>query len=214
MKIAICIPARDTVHSGFALSLANLTARLAKNNIDHFVLFNLGSVIANQRNYLVRDALEKGASHLLWLDSDMHFPTNIVEKLLSYNRDIVAGTYSTRIKPQRSVAFTNQYNLNERLSAKQGLHEVFAVGLGCMLVSAEVYRNLPQPWFQYVWNTDTQDLSGEDIHFCKLATDNGYKIYVDADISEKIAHFGTKAFIIQETHEYNKQISKITTANI
>jgi len=203
MRIAICIPARDTVHTGFALCLANLTARLQQDGIEFDVLFNLGSVIANQRNTLVWDAFAKGASHILWLDSDMHIPSNVVDVFLKHKKDIVAATYSTRVKPQRSVAFTDQYNLDSRLTESKGLHEVFAVGLGCMLVDRDVYRVLDSPWFNYTWNDDTHDLSGEDIHFCKLARDNGYKIYVDADISEKVAHFGTKAYMLKETNEFS-----------
>lgn len=199
MKIAICVPARDTVHAGFARSLANLTASLARSNISFELMINLGSVIAQQRNTLVEQAISIKATHILWLDSDMHVPTNTVESLLSHDKSIVAATYSTRVKPQKSVAFSDQYNLNLRLSASSGLHKVFAVGLGCMLVDIEVYKNLPKPWFHYVWNEDTQDLSGEDIYFCKLANDNGYEIFIDCDLSQNVAHFGTKAYLIQET---------------
>lgn len=199
MKIAICVPARDTVHAGFAKSLANLTATLAKNKIDYELLINLGSVIAQQRNTLVEQAITVDASHILWLDSDMHIPASTVKSLLSHNSDIVAATYSTRIKPQQSVAFVDQYNLDHRLTATTGVHSVFAVGMGCMMVKIQVYKNLPKPWFQYYWNKDTEELSGEDIYFCKLAKDHGYQIYIDSDLSQLVAHYGTKAYIIQET---------------
>lgn len=198
MKIAICVPASNTVHTGFAKSLANLTTVLARSNIDFELLINLGSVIAQQRNTLVEQAIAVDATHILWLDSDMHIPATAAGKLLLPDVDIVAATYSTRIKPQRSVAFTDQYNLDSRLTALSGLHRVFAVGMGCMMVKIHVYKNLPKPWFQYHWNEDTEDLSGEDIYFCKLAKDHGYEIYVDCDLSQNVAHFGTKAYLIQE----------------
>lgn len=203
MKLAICVPARDTVHVGFAKCLANLTARLAKENINYELIFNLGSVIPQQRNTLAESALERKADYLLWLDSDMHFPANTVEKLLKHNKEICAATYSTRIKPQRSVAFLDKNNLDKRLKTKNGLHKVFAVGMGCMLVSRIVFENIPKPWFQYVWNEDTQDLSGEDIYFCNQANDTGFEIFVDADLSNDVAHYGTKAFLIGETNESN-----------
>jgi hypothetical protein len=199
MKIAICVPARDAVHAGFAKSLANLTASLARSNIDYELLINLGSVIAQQRNTLVEQALEISATHILWLDSDMHVPTTTVARLLAHQTPIVAGAYSTRVKPQRSVAFVDQYNLDQRLEKTSGLHSVFAVGMGCMLVDVEVYRTLDKPWFHYHWNEDTEDLSGEDIYFCKQASDNGYEIFVDCDLSRDLAHYGSKAYLIQET---------------
>lgn len=198
MKIAICVPARDTVHAGFARSLANLTASLARSNIEYELLINLGSVIAQQRNMLAEQALSIKASHILWLDSDMHVPTTTVNTLLSHNKDIVAATYSTRVKPQKSVAFVDQYNLEKRLTNTSGIHSVFAVGMGCMLVKTEVYKTLSKPWFHYHWNEDTEDLSGEDIYFCKQALDNGYEIFVDSDLSQEVAHFGSKAYLVQE----------------
>jgi hypothetical protein len=198
MKIAICVPARDTVHAGFARSLANLTASLARSNIDYELLINLGSVIAQQRNTLAEQASLLKTDYILWLDSDMHVPTNTVDRLVSHDKDIVAAAYSTRVKPQRSVAFLNQYDLNERLTAKTGLHNVFAVGMGCMLVKTEVYKTLTKPWFHYQWNEDTNDLSGEDIYFCKQAKDAGYEIFIDCDLSQEVAHFGSKAYLIQE----------------
>ncbi len=204
MKLAICVPARDTVQVGFAKCLANLTARLAKDNVDYELMFNLGSVIPQQRNTLAELALEKNADYLLWLDSDMHFPANTFERLLKHQKEICAATYSTRIKPQRSVAFIDKNNLDKRLKPKTGLHPVFAVGMGCMLISRVVFDNLPKPWFQYIWNKDTKDLSGEDIYFCNQAGDTGFEIFVDADLSNDVAHYGTKAYLIEETNESNR----------
>lgn len=201
MRLAICVPARDTVHVGFAKCLANLTARLSKDGVDYELIINLGTVIPQQRNTIAEIALEKGCDYLLWLDSDMHFPDDIFYKLKSHNREICAATYSTRIKPQRSVAFLDRNNLDLRLKKDTGLHKVFAVGMGCMLVSSIVFENIPKPWFQYLWNEDTQDLSGEDIYFCSQATDTGFEVYVDADVSKQVAHYGSKAYLITETNE-------------
>jgi hypothetical protein len=203
MKLAICIPTRDTVHAGFAKCLANLTADLARTRIEYELLINLGSVIPQQRNTLVETALELDADNILWLDSDMHFPNYTAEKLLSYNKEIVAATYSTRVKPQRSVAFIDKNNTNSRLKETSGLHQVWAVGMGCILTSKKVFEYIPKPWFQYHWNEDTQDLSGEDIYFCNSANDTGFEIFVDADLSQSVAHYGTKAYLIGETHESN-----------
>jgi|AntAceMinimDraft_6_1070360.scaffolds.fasta_scaffold03914_2 hypothetical protein len=203
MKLAVCVPARDTVHAGFAVCLANLTASLQKDNIKYRLLVNLGTVIPQQRNTLVEQAIEVGATHILWLDSDMHFPSTIAQKLLEHNLHIVAAAYSTRLKPQRSVAFLDKDDLSKRLDKKFGLHSVFAVGMGCMLVNIDVYKYVQKPWHQYLYNKDTQDLSGEDIYFCKTAGDAGFEIYIDADLSNSIAHYGTKAFLIGETDDHS-----------
>jgi len=198
MKVALCIPARDNVHAGFALSLSNISSLLTKNNIDFKVYINLGSVIPQQRNTLVDQALEYNATHIMWLDSDMHIPTATVNKLLEHDKDIVAAAYSTRVPPYKSTAFTDANNLDSRLDAQNGIHKVFGVGMGCMLVKTHVYKYISKPWHQYLYNEDTKDLSGEDIFFCKNANDAGFEIYVDASLSQEIAHYGTKSFRLKD----------------
>jgi|TARA_B110000503_G_C7170869_1_gene424219 choline kinase len=194
MKLGICVPARDQVHTGFARSLCYLTNRLTANSVDFELHIVCGSVIAESRNQLATEALEHRATHLLWLDSDMHFPPNVVEKFLAHNKDIVAGNYSTRYAPYRSVAFVDSSNTELRLDAKAGLHKIWAVGMGCMLVKAEVYKQLPKPWYNHEYNKDTDTFSGEDIYFCNQAYHHDIDVWIDADI--QLAHFGTKANIL------------------
>ena len=198
MKVALCVPARDLVHTVFARSLANIASNLTKNNIDYDIHFVLGSVIVNSRTQLANLAVETGADYILWLDSDMHIPGTIFQRLVKHNKDIVACTYSTRYKPYDTVAFMDFENPPARLKAKTGLHEVFAVGMGCMLVKTDVYKNLPKPWFNHAYNEELDDFSGEDIWFCKLAREHGYKIYVDCDTSNMLAHVGSKAFKLEQ----------------
>jgi len=199
MSIAICSPARDQVSTGYAKSLANLTARLAKKNQQFELFMSLGTVVSQLRINLASMALAKGHDWLLWLDTDMHFPDDIVEKLLSHKKPIVAATYSTRYKPQRSVAFTNQNDYDQRLNIDSGLHEVWAVGMGCMLTHRSVFETIPKPWFAHDWDLKTESFTGEDIFFCKTAAEYGFDIYVDVDLSKEIGHYGTKIFLLQET---------------
>lgn len=197
-RIAICVPSRDTVHAGFALSLAKTVSHLTQQSIEHTILINLGTVLPQQRNTLVDEALEWGATHIFWLDSDMYVPHDAVTQLLSHNKEIVAAAYSTRVPPFNITAFCDPDNLDCRLDARTGIHQVWAVAMGCMLVDTQIYKFLGKPWHQYVYNNDTQDLSGEDIYFCKTANDAGIDVYVDADLSQKISHYGTKAFRLSD----------------
>jgi hypothetical protein len=204
MNLAICIPSRDNVPIGFAKSLANLTATLERNNITYDLKIMLGSVLPDLRMNLAYSSLN--SYYILWLDSDMHFPSDTFEKLKSHDKDIVAATYSTRNKPQRSVAFMDQDNIELRLEEKYGLHEVFAVGMGCMLIKTEILKSMSEPWFKFEWDSITKTYSGEDIFFCRTAADHGYKIFVDADLSNELAHYGTKAYLLGETNEHCNKI--------
>jgi len=201
MSVAICIPSRDIVSAGFAKSLANLTARLASSGVKFEVILTLGTVIPQLRTELADIAIKKGHEWLLWLDTDMHFPNTTFDRLMSHNKKITAATYSTRYKPQRSVAFTDPKNYNSRLTETSGLHKVFAVGMGCMLTHRSVFDTLPKPWFCHEWDKYTESFTGEDIYFCKAANNFNFDIYVDIDLSKEIGHYGTKIFLLQETSD-------------
>jgi hypothetical protein len=188
MKLAICVPARDQVHTGFARSLCYLTNRLVEKQINFELHIVCGSVITESRTRLVNLALEQKATDLLWLDSDMHFPPGLFDQLYKHDKKIVAVNYSTRYAPYKSVAFLDNNNIDSRLTEKSGLHRVWAVGMGCMLVKAEVFKELPRPWFYHEYNKKDDNFSGEDIYFCNQAMHHGIDVFVDADI--KVAHFG------------------------
>lgn len=194
MQIGICIPAHDTLHTNFAIALANLTSKLTKDAIDYQLHVVCGSVIAESRTRLTNEALEHGATHLLWLDSDIHFPANIVARFLQHDKDIIAANYSTRYSPYRSVAFVDSENSDKRLETKFGLHKVWAVGMGCMLVKKTVFENLPKPWFDHEYNKVLDCFSGEDIYFCSQANHHGIDVWVDAEV--QLAHLGIKANIL------------------
>lgn len=194
MLLGICIPASDTLHTNFAIALANLTSRLTRDKIDYQLHVFCGSVIAESRTRLANEALDNGATHLLWLDSDIHFPANIVDKFLKHNQDIVAANYSTRYHPYQSVAFTDANNADKRLDTKVGLHKVWAVGLGCVMIKRSVFETLPKPWFAHEYNKDIDTFSGEDIYFCNQANHHGIDVWVDAEI--QLAHIGIKANIL------------------
>lgn len=191
MQLGICVPARDQVHTNFAIALANLTSKLTRDSIDYQLHVVCGSVIAESRTRLANEALDYGATHLLWLDSDIHFPANVVNKFLEHDRDIVAANYSTRYAPYRSVAFINPQDTEQRLETRFGLHKIWSVGMGCMMVKRQVFEELPKPWFSHAYDKDTDTYSGEDIYFCNQAGHHGFEVWLDAEI--QLAHLGTKA---------------------
>ena len=202
MSVAVCIPSGNQVHVGFARCLANLTAMLTKMGIEFEVIFSLGSVLPQLRTDLAKAALSNGHDWVLWLDSDMHFPDTVFEQLYKRQAKIVAATYSTRTSPQRSVAFNDLSNVEDRLASGTGLHVVDAVGMGCMLVHSSVYSKLPEPWYSHLWNEETKTFSGEDVYFCHIAKQHDIKVHVDLELSKELAHYGTKAYLLQETQDF------------
>lgn len=192
--LAICSPVRDTVHALYAYSLAQLTSKLTRNGVEFRLFFEGGSILPDQRTRLVNQALTAGADQILFLDSDMRFPASIYDRLNSHNKDIVACNYSTRTAPYRSVAFTTRNNFVDKLNNTTGLNKVAAVGMGIMLIDANIFKTISTPWFVFTWQRSEQTYVGEDIFFCNSVADHGYEVYVDSDLSKECSHLGTTEF--------------------
>ena len=127
MLLGICVPVRDICHSNFAFCLSQLTANLVRNHVQYHLFFENGSLIQNQRYQLVLDAQRANCNQILWLDSDMVFPSNIYHTLSAHQKPVVAGTYSTRTQPYRNVAMDENYlphtHCNELYKVLQYLHD-------------------------------------------------------------------------------------------
>ena len=203
MKLGICVPARDSVDTAFAHCLSLLTARFYGNapaGTAMHVNFRNGTLIADQRCKLVEMSLGQDCDYVLFLDSDMTFPVNLVERMVAHDKDIVACNYATRRLPVKTVAFKSFENLENMYSlGKGGLEECDAVGMGVMLVKAEVFRKLKYPWFQIHYMPNARIWMGEDMYFCKLAKAGGYKIWIDHSLSNEVGHSGSFVFLHDHT---------------
>jgi hypothetical protein len=196
-RVAICVPVRDYVTAAFSFSLAMLLKKCGETDRKTSLHMVMGSEIASQRQQLATEALSTECTHILWLDSDMRFPNITLEALLSHDKDIVACNYSTRVEPHMPVAFTSKQDMSERLGADVGLNRVAAVGMGCMLVKRNVFESMSLPYFGVEWNQDYTSLIGEDLYFANKADLAGYDIWIDSDLSNRIAHIGTRAYTLE-----------------
>ena len=196
VKVAICIPCRDQVQSTFTYCLVQLIQHCTKINLPTNVFMQTGSLISRQRQELAALALRSEATHILWLDSDMIFPPNVAEILLSHQLDIVACNYSTRSTPLKGVAYTKigEWESWLRHDESQHLCEVEGVGMGCMLTRSNVFSRIPKPWFVVLWTEEFGDFIGEDFYFCKSLQQAGIKIFIDTVLSRQIKHIGISEF--------------------
>lgn len=198
MKVAICVPCRDTVMTGFAFDLAKLCAyegvtRCAKGG--SLMIYQVpGTLIFNQRERLAEQALKDGADAILWVDSDMRFPKDALQILLSRKLPIVGVNATTRRFPCLPTALDIDEESNDLVKVtskdKTGLEQVMGVGFGMVLIRKEVFQKTQKPWFWFE-QTDKGGTIGEDIYFCAKAFDAGYKTIVDHDLSKHIRHIGT-----------------------
>lgn len=194
--ISICIPCRDTIHTAFASDLLSLLQQSFSASYDVNFLMLQGSLISAQRQKLAELALEQNSDYIMWLDSDMGYPVDIIDSLLAHKKDIVACNYSTRITPYKGVAYKTIGNWHSWIdnNNKNKLDTVEGVGMGCMLVNTAVFKTLPKPWFEIFYSDQYQTHLGEDFYFCIKAREYKYDIWIDLESSKQIKHFGTSEF--------------------
>jgi hypothetical protein len=203
VKISICVPSRDTVHAAFAFDLAKMVQHCTAMGVEVTPHFCIGTLIVNQRDQLAEMALEAESTHILWLDSDMMFPVDTIQRLLAHQVPIVAGNYVTRQYPHKTVAYTQLHDWRSYVinTGQRDLIKVAAVGMGCMLVHTDVIRQMVKPRFQTTWIPETNDHMGEDFYFCAQAQQLGYDMLIDDQLSMDLQHLGTVSF----THSMVKQ---------
>lgn len=186
--ILVATPTRGEVLATFAYDLIQLLKKSPKASWG----ISLGSYINNNRTLLVHEAVKQGASHILFIDSDMRFPPDALERLLKHNKDIVASNAKSRTADSW-CAFKQGKQVSSE--GKKGLEEVETVGFGVVLIKTEVFtsklRALPPHIFSMPFDNSTGKFVGEDVYFCTIARENGYKIWIDHDLSQEVKHTGT-----------------------
>lgn len=133
---------------------------------------------------------------LLMLDTDMHFPIDIIPRLVRHEKRVVSGFYISRHPPFKGIAF-NDYRVDvlhpetklpyfERIPNARmvdahmngELLEIWGTGFGAVLLDMKIFDELSEPWF---YKEDGQQY-GEDIYFYdKLHKElPDVKVYMDA----------------------------------
>jgi hypothetical protein len=181
---SIGIPCTDTGrYSAFSDSLANLE-KPPGTHID----FAVCNSRQKARNELARQMLLRGDEWLFFVDDDQAFAPDLLNRLLSHEKEIVAALCLRRDEPYAPFCFTDIYEdgtyqpIDLREHAVDELVSVMAVGTGAMLIRREVFEELDDPWFP------TEETS-EDMLFCREARWHGFDIY--CDLGARLGHMTT-----------------------
>jgi hypothetical protein len=185
-----------TVHSLIPMLCAFSIDRVSKGEDALSFLTDMGTIIFEQRNSLAEMAVKDDATHVLWIDGDMTFPADALERLLAHDKDIVGANYSRRRRP--CVPTARKDGAWVYPDEHSGLIEVEALGMGFMLVKADVFKNIDAPWHNFAINPHTGKGIGEDFYFCYNATAAGYKVFCDMDLSKEVRHLGEHSFALDD----------------
>jgi GT2 family glycosyltransferase len=152
------------------------------------------------RNRLVRCALERNATHLLFIDNDMVFQPSAIQRLIDADKDIIGINYNARGVPGKPVVSTiklvdpatdPQKNKTVISEFSAQLFPLFAVGTGFLLIKTDVFRAMDAPWF-----VDGEDKNGEcfteDVEFCRKAHKASFDVWCNPTIP--IKHIGTAEY--------------------
>lgn len=201
MKIAIATPCQDTVHAGYTYDLARLVGYVVKAqpDVELTIHQNRGTIIPQQRATLVMSSVEAGADSILWIDSDMRFPPDALQRLLDHDEPIVAANYSTRRKPYLPTAEHREHGYLFTPEHAMGLAEVTHCGMGFMLTAMSVFGKIPKPYFAIGYSQADGEYAGEDFFFCRRAREAGFRVMIDQSLSKEIRHAGLMEFSAEHT---------------
>ena len=208
MKTLICIPALDTVHTLFLKSLLDMRKPEGTE-----IALSSSSLVYDSRNQLAEKAVKGGYNRVLWLDSDMFFEPDLLERFnadLDNGLDMVAGLFFTRKLPVRPCVYSRCELVEENgvfvptiEPAEYGteLFEAAACGFGAVAMKTDVLKKVmandfpfsPLPGF------------GEDFSFCLRARENGTRIFCDPTI--RVGHIGI-SIINEDTYLQLKEAEK------
>ena len=198
MRNLICIPCMDMVHTLFFTSIMKMNKPEETE-----IAVSSSSLVYDARHVLAHKALSEGFDRVLWLDSDMRFDPDLMERLsadLDQGLEFVSALYFTRKNPVKPCVYRVCHNMPNGKGKMaptaiafeeipDGLFEIEGCGFGAVMMTSDLIRKCGDlPFFP-------MGGYGEDFTFCRKARAEGAKLYCDGRI--KVDHVGIS--LINET---------------
>ena len=162
-------------HGMYVKSCLDLQSIMSRYGVEvkFSFLFN-ESLITRARNYLVDEFLRSDCTHMLFIDSDIHYNPQDVVALLALDKDVIGGPYPKKAINWNNVATaarkhpdinpgelenlvgdyvfnvvhgTNQFSVTEPL-------EVLEIGTGFMMIKREVFKKMEDAYPQLRYKPD------------------------------------------------------------
>lgn len=199
-EVAICTPVRDRPTIHYWRSMDHLIRPWPGGPLPGAThqLDTHGLPVDVARNTLTAGALNghPNLTHILWIDDDMRFPPDALQRLLAHDKDIVGGLCHNRRGPSYHPIAARLYGTAMALGddtygfvydlPQTGLVEVDATGAAFLLVKVEVFRAVSAALENKGQNAATwwapAGTASEDFSFCRRAKQAGYKVFIDCGL--------------------------------
>lgn len=157
-----------------------------------------GPILPEVRRRLVSQAFAMNATHILWVDSDMEFPPDVITRLLNHAVAVVAANYPRKNLEARPTAYLESDDPENpyvgpvwTTDSSKGLQRVTVAGMGLMLTDMRVFETLQLPFFAFEpQKPDFVRDTGEDVYFCRELYKADIPIHIDHDLSKEVSHVG------------------------
>lgn len=130
-----------------------------------------GTLVHKARNKLVESVLEgfPKATHVLFIDDDMVFSNEDLDKLLNAGKDVIGGVAVERVPPFQPcvVPFNQDWRQLKKLWEQENPMKVQSVGMGFTLVAVKILEGLLKNTRDLFFFEKDSDY-GEDYNFCRL----------------------------------------------
>ena len=218
MKIFIAIPTMESVPVQFLGSML----QLKRQDVEVQFGIETGSLVYNARNSLARQAVKSEADWVLWLDSDMVFDPDLLDKMLTVciENDIDFLTaLCFRRKPPYTPCLFERLDVRKDgkgasytalLSVPDGRFRVEGCGLAGVLMSTDVLISVAAKFNGAMF--DPMYGFGEDVTFCWRARQCGYEIWCDSDI--EMGHVGQCVVTRGYFEAYNGGLNDVSESEI
>ena len=169
MDVLIGIPTRGKVEHGVStfISMSPYVHYFSPNTIS----------VETARIDICNHFLLHQYDYLFFLDDDVVPPDGCIDKLVSYNKEIISANYPIL---RRDGIHSNCHIMNDYMPYDMdGLSEVDVCGLGACLIARDVIaKAIERGGFDMQYEVGGL-FKGEDVAFCDTVKALGYKIYCD-----------------------------------
>jgi len=137
-----------------------------------------GYQIDEMRNALVEVAIKNKMTHILFLDTDMSFPQDMIVKMIEDIDDnpkyeAITGLYVRKTPPYLPHIYPKF--LKSKKFGIAGIYPVDSIfpvagaGMGCCLIDMKVFKRIEKPYFKSGGSARGAKKLGEDLYFCAKA---------------------------------------------